>query len=102
MFGHLAVLPIDLHTHCAGKKTFVIERSDVDIEEHFEDWRKILDTTKTNNYSYCPERQNEQYDCKHINPNIFKNGALVLKKDRKEKMCWWKNGFEMAWSLAIR
>ena len=84
MFGHLAVLPIDLQTDCKDKKTFAIERNDADIEEHFKDRRKILDTAKTNILA-AQKRQKEQYDRKHSDPDIFKNGALVLKKDMKRK-----------------
>ena len=82
MFGCLAVLPIDLQTHCEDNKIFVIERNDADIEEHFKDRRQILDTAKTNILA-VQKRQKEQYH-KHSNPDIFKNGALVLKKDMKK------------------
>ena len=84
MFGCLAVLLIDLQTHHVDKKTFVIEKNDADIEEHLKDQRKILDTAKTNILA-AQKRQKEQYDHKHSNPDIFKNGALVLKKDMKRK-----------------
>ena len=68
------MLLIDLHTHCEDK-TFVIERNDADIEEHFKDQEKILDTAKTNILA-AQKRQNEQHDRKHSNPDIFKNGVL--------------------------
>ena len=82
MFGCLAVLPIDLQTHCEDKKIFVIERNDEDIEEHFKDRRKILDTAKTNILA-AQKRQKEQYH-KHI--VTFKNGALVLKDMKRKNM----------------
>ena len=84
MFGRLAVLPIDLQTHHVDKKTFVIEKNDADIEEHLKDRRKILDTAKTNILA-AQKRQKEQYDRKHSNPDIFKNGALVLKDMKRKK-----------------
>ena len=45
----------------------------------------ILDTAKTNILA-AQKRQKEQYDRKHSNSDIFKNGALVLKKDMKRKI----------------
>ena len=63
---------------------FAIERNDADIEEHFKDQEKILDTAKTNILA-AQKRQKERHDCKHSNPDVFKNGVLVLKKDMKRK-----------------
>ena len=84
MFGCLAVLPIHLQTHCEEKKIFVIERNHADIEEHFEDQKKVLDTAKADILP-AQKRQKEEYDHKHSNPDVFKNGALVMKKDMKGK-----------------
>ena len=45
-----------------------------------------MDTAKTSILA-AQKRQKEQYDRKHSNQGIFKNGALVLKKDMKRKKC---------------
>ena len=53
---------------------------DVESDRAIEQWQKLLEEAKSN-ILIAQQRQMEQYDHKHANPDVFEVGTAVLKKD---------------------
>ena len=60
--------------------------NDEELERMMEERRARLEVVQTNILA-AQERQKKQYDRKHSNPDVFRVGSLVLKKDFTHKKC---------------
>jgi hypothetical protein len=87
MFGRRAILPVDLtedkHT-CEDHALAMAHFNDDELDKMMEARRVRLESVKAN-IVLAQERQEEQYDRKHANPDVFAVGSLVLKKDFTRK-----------------
>ena len=81
MFGRRAVLPIQLGIQDESLLTMALD--DQVVEKHMECQKKVLESVKKN--IIAQTKQKEQYDKKHANPEVFKLGSIVLKKDFSHK-----------------
>ena len=85
MFGRSAVLPIDLKLSSDVATSLKTDQNaDEMIEENQIHREKMMEKVKANIVA-AQARQKEQYDKKHHDPEIFAEGALVLKKDMTRK-----------------
>jgi len=100
LFGRPAVLPIDLKLSSdVAALPKVDQNADQIIEEHQIHHEMMMEKVKAN-ITAAQARMKEQYDKKHHNPDIFSKGALILKEGYEtQEACWWKNGFQVAWSI---
>ena len=89
MFGRQAVLPVEVSS--PTKENLVPKTVDTDhdykdnlIDEHLLFHNKRLEKVKASTVD-AQARQKKAYDKKRHNPDVFKSGSLVLKKDMKQK-----------------
>lgn len=87
MFGRQAILPVEVSS--PKKKDVLVsptgqESKDRIIDDNLTYRRKMAEKVKENIIA-AQERQKKAYDKKHHDPEIFKVGALVLRKDMKRK-----------------
>ena len=82
MFGHRALLPIELGT--PDKSLLMMELNDKVVEKNMQCQKKILESVKKN-IIIAQAKQKEQYDIKHAKPEVYKLGSIVLKKDFAHK-----------------
>lgn len=82
MFGSRAVLPVDFDGARASEGELLVmeDFNDEELEKMMEERRVRLEVVQANILA-AQERQKEQYDRKHSNPDVFRVGSLVLKKD---------------------
>ena len=87
MFNRQATLPIDINVRKASSEEVAVKYAnlqDPDQDELQRIWTAQLDTAKAN-IKKAQEKQKLAFDKKHSNPDLFKKGQLVLKKDFKRK-----------------
>ena len=86
MFGRKAVLPVDLDgaRACEDELLVMEDFNTAELERMMEERRARLEVVQANILA-AQERQKEQYDRKHSNPEVFRVGSLVLKKDFTRK-----------------
>ena len=82
MFGRRAILPIQLGTRDESLLTMALD--DQVVEKNMECQKKVLESVKKN-IIIAQTKQKEHYDKKHANPEVFKLGSIVLKKDFSRK-----------------
>lgn len=82
MFGRQAVLPVDLHgdSNADSPPAEMKEFNDAALEEMMVKKTAQLATVKENILA-AQAKQKEAYDKKHSAPEVYRVGALVLKKD---------------------
>ena len=87
MFGRKAVLPIDLNSggNGVGAEKVIKDGADDEVHRNMQDARRRkLEDAKANILS-AQQKQKENYDLKHHQPEVFAIGAIVLKKDFTRK-----------------
>ena len=85
MFGRSAVLPVDLKLSSDVATLPKIDQNADKMIEEDQIYREMMMERVKANIAAAQARQKEQYDKKHHDPEIFAEGALVLKKDTKRK-----------------
>ena len=85
-FGRQAILPVDIFTPQketdALPENQAIANRDKIIDDNLMYRCKVAETVKENIVA-AQERQKREYDRKRHNPEVFKIGAQVLRKDIK-------------------
>ena len=84
MFGRKALLPIDVDIDDRNPDEVLqqecTDRSPATVEQLISHRQYLLEAAKAN-IQKAQEKQKEQYDRKHANPNGFAIGGMVLRKD---------------------
>ena len=87
MFGRVSILPVDFTgaRDCEEELSDKGDNDDDDVLEAMEEDRRSRLETVRKNILAAQEAQKKEYDRKHHNPEVFKLGSLVLKKDFTRK-----------------